>query len=170
MLPTLLVGDHIIVSRLAYGLYFPGVAQPLIRMGNPARNDVVVFSKFSEFEDRDASKHYIKRIIGVPGDTVEVKEFKAYVNGTQVDKGFTTITAVDPSDFEPGNQNYGPVKLENGQYFVLGDNRVNSQDSRYYGAINRYDIEGRAWLIYWSWNIGNKSYSIRWDRIGRVVH
>lgn len=168
MMPTLLVGDHIIVSRLAYGVYFPGSSTPLIKMGEPHRNDIVVFSKFSEFEDRDSGKHYIKRIVAVPGDSVEVRDFRAYVNGKPVDKGYIIITELDPSAIEAASPDYGPVTLEDGQYFVLGDNRVNSQDSRYYGAINRSDIEGRAWLIYWSWDTTG-SYKVRPDRIGNAV-
>ena len=170
MHPTLQVGDHIIVSKLSYGFFFPGFSGRLFEFSEPAVGDVVVFYRFSEFEDIDASLHYIKRIVAGPGDTVEVKGGVTSVNGTVLEeKRPPKISISDELGLQEG-RNYGPVKLSPGSYFVVGDNRSNSKDSRFYGPISKKDIEGRAVLIYWSWGVdAGGSWRVAWDRIGKRI-
>ena len=170
MYPTLQVGDHIIVSKLSYGFFFPGFSGLLFEFSEPAVGDVVVFYRFSEFEDIDASLHYSKRIVAGPGDTVEVKGGVTSVNGTVLEeKRPPKISISDELGLQEG-RNYGPVKLGPGSYFVVGDNRSNSKDSRFYGPISKKDIEGRAVLIYWSWGVDEGgSWRVAWDRIGKRI-
>jgi signal peptidase I len=166
MYPTLWVGDLIIVNKLVYGLRLPGVDEPIYAGESPKRGEIVVFSRFSDFEDFEETKHYVKRVVGVPGDTVEVRDFKAFVNGEETDRGFDVELNEDPKSLEIGGRKWGPLKLRKGEYFVLGDNRVNSQDSRFFGPVPGSAIEGRAEFIYWSWSIADAEFDIRWERIG----
>ena len=169
MVPTLQVGDHIVVSKLAYGLHLPIVNKWLWRRERPNRGDVVVFFRFSKFETFDVQKHYIKRIVAVPGDLVEVRERIAYVNDRPTEYGAPELFQVAPSDDEAAAEAYGPVKLKSDEYFVLGDNRSNSRDSRYFGPIHFSDIQGKANLIYWSSERLDGKLRIRWDRIGKAI-
>lgn len=169
MVPTLKVGDHIIVNKFIYGLTFPGSSRRRWRWRLPQKNDVVVFYRFSEFEDIDNNTHYIKRIAAVPGDTVEVKEFRTFVNGVGVGKDDALFVGPDTDPNSTSGRSYGPVTLADDQYFVLGDNQSNSRDSRFYGPIHLDDIEGLAEMIYWSWNISGDSSTVRWERIGQII-
>ncbi len=170
MMPTLLVGDHIVVNRFVFGVHLPGMSGKIFQLATPGRGDVVVFSRFSEYEDQDADTHYIKRIVGVPGDEVKVVDYRAFVNGRPIGKAADSVSPEFHSVFpEHTGREYGPVKLADGQYFVLGDNLSNSRDSRFYGPIQGEDIEGRAEFIYWSWDVQAASTSVRWDRVGRRI-
>lgn len=170
MVPTLLIGDHIVVNRFLYGIHLPGAQGKILRFRRPSRGDVVVFARFSEFEDQDSDTHYIKRIVAVPGDVVEVKDYRAYINGSPVGKNDTqTVPDFHPGLADQGARIYGPVTLADGQYFVLGDNLSNSRDGRYYGPISEDDIEGRAEFVYWSWDVQGTSASVRWDRVGKAI-
>jgi len=170
MYPTLQVGDHIIVSKLSYGFFFPGFSGRLFEFSEPAVGDVVVFYRFSEFEDIDTSLHYIKRIVAGPGDTVEVKNGVTKVNGKVLpQKPPPKISISDELGYQ-SDRGYGPMTLGAGSYFVEGDNRSNSKDSRFYGPISKKDIEGRAILIYWSWGVDQAgSWRVAWDRIGKRI-
>lgn len=172
MAPTLLVGDHILVNKLSYRRLPFGPLSRLLSSGRPSRGDVVVFLRFSDFEDLDREKHYIKRVGAVPGDTVEVKGGRVLVNGEVVSVGGSSGNPQLDRELEGlgvKELQYGPIVLGANEFFVLGDNRENSQDSRFFGPVDFGDIEGKAKLIYWSWAQGEKGLEIRWDRIGRRI-
>ena len=181
MIPTLLIGDHILVSKLAYGFQLPKdcefqVSFPpmtcyastfLTRFDDPQRGDIIVF-RYPEDENKD----FIKRVVGVPGDTVAVKNKKVLVNGEVLeDEPFTQ--RVDPGIIDGRinpRDNFGPVTVPPESYFVMGDNRDQSLDSRFWGFVKMDKIKGRAFLVYWSWNgHGNWTNWIRWERIGKLI-
>lgn len=181
MIPTLLIGDHILVSKLAYGFQLPKdcefqVSFPpvtcysstmLTRFDSPQRGDIIVF-RYPEDENKD----FIKRVVGIPGDTVAVKNKKVLVNGEVLeDKEFTQ--RVDPGIIDGRinpRDNFGPVTVPPDSYFVMGDNRDQSLDSRFWGFVKMDKIKGRAFLVYWSWN-GHGTWTnwIRWERIGKLI-
>ena len=185
MEPTLEIGDRLVINKIIYGLNLPGFKDRVLVLRKPQRADVVVFYRFSEYEDIDSEKHYVKRIVGIPGDQVEVKDFLTYVNGEVVDFRPLALSEVERSNVEGSNQindlrteisnsegavqAFGPITLVEGQYFVMGDNQINSKDSRFYGPINISDIEGRVMLIFWSWNESTPYLSVRWERIAKKV-
>ncbi len=161
MIPTLLVGDQILVSKLAYGIKNPFRDRYLFRTGHPHRGDVVVFKY-----PKDESKDFIKRVVGIPGDHIRIVKKQVYVNGQlQHDPH---IQLLDPSvtDMVP-RDNFETVVPPH-SYFVMGDNRDDSYDSRFWGFVKSRKIVGRAVLIYWSWN--KESGSIRLSRIGKMIH
>jgi signal peptidase I len=164
MKPTLLVGDHILVNKFIYGVKLPIVNTTLFPVTDPKRGDVVVF-KFPE----DPKKDFIKRVIGVSGDIVEVRDKKVYLNHKpMVD---THGTHLDPNVI-PGRarprDNFGPVTVPEGALFVMGDNRDHSYDSRFWGFVDLSMLKGKAFIIYWSWNKENSG--IRWRRLGHLLH
>jgi len=181
MIPSLLIGDHILVNKMSYGLQlpqdckfevsFPPVtcysSQTLIDFGKPHRGDVIVF-RFPEDEEKD----FIKRIVGEPGDTVHIRNKIVYINGEELkDKEFTQ--RIDPGIIDGRinpRDNFGPITVPPDSYFVMGDNRDQSLDSRFWGYVKTNKIKGRAFLVYWSWN-GQGSWSqwVRWDRIGHSI-
>jgi len=159
MVQTLLVGDHLLVTKFAYDIKLPILDKSLLKTGDPKHGDVIVF-EYPENRDLD----YIKRVIGLPGDKIELKDNVLYRNGEMVDEPYKRLE----DHRVPGTlTSWGPKEVPPNQYFVMGDNRDHSQDSRYWGFVPREFIRGKAWVIYWSWN----NYTdIRWDRIGRVIH
>ncbi len=181
MIPTLLIGDHILVSKLAYGFQLPKdcefqVAFPpvtcysstiVMDFDSPQRGDVIVF-RYPEDENKD----FIKRVIGTPDDVIEIRNKKVFVNGEHfVDKDFTQ--RVDPGIIDGRinpRDNLGPLTVPPDSYFVMGDNRDQSLDSRFWGFVKMNKIKGRAFLVYWSWN-GQESWTgwIRWNRIGKSI-
>ncbi|MBL7661185.1 signal peptidase I [bacterium] len=173
MLPTLKVGDYILVDKFFYGANLPKFFVGLTPSRKPQRNDVVVFDVRPGFEElvqgNNANEHFIKRIIGLPGETIEIKNFQAYINGVFSDLE-QVIVSTDPNISELHHGNYGPVTLQDNQYFVLGDNRMNSKDSRYFGPVALEDIEGKAFIIYWSWNAGSRYGSVRWERVAKLIN
>ena len=158
MVPTLLVGDHIFVARYKYGLRVPFTKIWLKEFDGPKRGDVMVFS-YPEDEDVD----FIKRVVGVPGDVVEVRDKDVYVNDALADTSH--IQHTDPTVHLDRRDNFGPVTVPGDSYFVMGDNRDQSLDSRFWGFVKENKIRGKAFLIYWSWN--SDEIRVRWDRIGR---
>lgn len=163
MVSTLLVGDHLLVNKFQYGVKLPFLDRIVIPVSDPKRGDVIVF----EYpEDRDLD--YIKRIIGLPGDTVELKDNVVFVNGQALDEPYKRI---ESKGMGMGRPNFGPVKVPEGHYFVMGDNRDHSQDSRFWREDKRFvprdHIRGKAWLLYWSWD---GFPHVRWTRIGSVIH
>jgi signal peptidase I len=159
MVETLLVGDHLLASKFAYGTKVPFTNSYLYKGDDPERGDIVIF----EYPN-DPTVDYIKRIVGVPGDVIEVRNKQLYRNGQIVKESYTRFISKNSS--EPVRDNFGPVTVPPGQYFVMGDNRDNSMDSRYWGFVQRSAIRAKAWRIYWSWEgVGN----IRWSRIGNPV-
>jgi len=181
MIPTLLIGDHILVSKLSYGLQWPEdckfkmtfppvtcyTSKPLVRFGDPQRGDIIVF-RYPEDEDKD----FIKRVVGRPGDVIQIRNKVVYVNGAILDdRAFTQ--RVDPGIIEgtiTTRDNFGPVTVPEGSYFVMGDNRDQSLDSRFWGFVSENKIRGRAFRIYWSWSgQGDWTNWVRWERIGRAI-
>lgn len=164
MKPTLLIGDHLLVTKFNYGVKLPLLRSMLIPLGQPKRGDIVVF-----IYPEDRSKDFIKRMVGLPGDTIEVREKKVFINnlpwndpyGRHVDS-LMIPGAVQPRD------NFGPVTVPAGSYFVMGDNRDESYDSRFWGFVKQEDILGKALIIYWSWN--SEESGVRWNRIGKILN
>lgn len=182
MIPTLLIGDHILVSKLSYGLQWPTncVFKPafppvtcyssktLISFGTPRRGDIIVF-RYPEDEDKD----FIKRIVGLPGDKVQIVNKTVYINDQPLDDRAYT-QRVDPGLIDGTinpRDNFGPVTVPEGAYFVMGDNRDQSLDSRFWGFVTADKIRGNAFRIYWSWSGQGKWYEwVRWERIGKAIH
>ena len=159
MLETLQIGDHLLVSKFLYGIKWPLSDTYAVRGFEPERGDIVVF-RYPNNRDID----YIKRIIGVPGDTIEIRNKQLIRNGQPVNESY--IKHSQPTLMLPVRDNYGPVTVPEGKYFMMGDNRDDSQDSRFWGFVSRPDLHGKAWRIYWSSEgIGN----VRWGRFGRLI-
>lgn len=177
MIPTLEIGDQILVNKLTYGIrlpdvnWIPGLGCINLTEGSyvtewslPKRGDVVVFVYPS-----DRCKDFIKRVVGLPGDEVEIRDKKVYVNGRRVDDSYARFE--DPHISRGPNQmrdNYGPRRVPENHIFVMGDNRDRSYDSRFWGFVPIKDVRGKAFIIYWSWNKNDSR--LRWDRIGSFIH
>jgi signal peptidase I len=168
MLSTLQIGDHILVNKVFMGtpVDIPFTNINLFRMPGfrkVERGDVIVF-KYPEDPKRD----FIKRAVAVSGDTVESKDKTVYVNGRKLVEPY--VQHVDPDIRPPGadpRDNFGPVVVPEGSVFVMGDNRDQSYDSRFWGFVNMSQIKGNAVIIYWSWD-STKSWP-RFSRMGRIV-
>jgi len=164
MIRTLLIGDHILVNKF---IYCPRVDAAtfvnfrLVPLKRPERGDVVVF-----LEPQDRSKDFIKRVIGLPGETLEIIKRRVYIDGEPLDEG--AYVYYETPRIVPGLDDFGPITIPEDSYFVMGDNRENSSDSRVWGPVPFSLIKGEAFMIYWSWN-GPKR-AVRWDRIGDVIH
>ncbi len=165
MLQTLQIGDHILVNKFIYGVRIPFTDMTLIPVRSPKRHDVIVF-RFPE----DESKDFIKRVIGIPGDIVEIKQKLLYVNGQpQRDEPYVNAEAREAiPHIVATRDNFGPITVPKDAYFVMGDNRDHSLDSRFWGFVHNTKIKGEAIIIYWSWNSDNTS--VRFNRIGKLIH
>ncbi len=163
MKPTLLIGDHILVNKFIYGIKLPYFRTTLVPITQPRRGDVVVF-----IYPEDRSKDFIKRVIGVAGDTIEIRNKKIYLNGAlHTDThGVYTDDFIIPGSVQP-RDNFGPVTVPEGSLFVMGDNRDQSYDSRFWGFVPLRDVLGEAFIIYWSWN--GDDHSVRWNRLGKIL-
>lgn len=163
MIPTLLIGDHILVNKFIYGTTIPFSDKRILIFRKPEKGDIIVF-KYPE----DRSRDFIKRVIAVEGDVIESKNKVIYVNRTAVSEPYTqhTDTSLRPGGIEP-RDNFGPYIVPKGKYFMMGDNRDQSYDSRYWGYVDMGDIRGEALILYWSWD--SKNHWPRFDRIGRLV-
>lgn len=169
MKETLQIGDHILVNKFIYGLKFPFLQKNIIPIKDPGREDVVVFKC-----PMDPAKDYIKRVIGVGGDKIEIKYKTLYVNGEPF-KGDYAIYK-DSRIYTRGSRDsvrdhYGPVKVPENNLFVMGDNRDNSQDSRFWGFVGLDAVKGKAFIIYWSWDKYSRGLAdrVRWKRLGRLL-
>ncbi len=182
MMDTLLVGDYILVNKFMYGAEVPFTGWHLPGLRQPRRGDIIVF-KYPLDEKRD----FIKRIIAVPGDELLIRDNHILINGQPIPEPYVkpgTSTFVPPryvADLGSGEpclaraatasekhpDQFGPVVIPRGYYFVMGDNRDNSQDSRYWGCLQREHIRGKAFMIYWSWNGGDGW--LRWRRLGKII-
>ncbi len=177
MLQTLQIGDYLLVNKFTYGVRLPlwikevnpdgdswlsrhslVLGPELIHMNDPQRGDIIVFEY-----PKDPSIHYIKRVIGVPGDTVEVRDKVVYLNGVAQEEPYVQHVRSFPG---PGDD-FGPVTVPDGKYFCMGDNRDESYDSRFWGYVDRSAVVGKAFVLYWSMD---GISSIRWNRIGKAVH
>jgi len=156
---NLLIGDHLLVNKFVLGPSASGLEKAVLPLGTIKRGDVVVF-KYPEEPERD----FIKRIIGLPGDTLQLKQKKVYINGTPLEEpyvhfleqpGSGSLSEVTSLDVR---ENYGPVTVPADHYFAMGDNRDNSADSRYWGFLPRDYVKGKALLIYWSYESEREDY------------
>jgi signal peptidase I len=157
---NLLIGDHLLVNKFVFGPTETGAERTLLPVGTIKRRDIIVF-KYPEDPERD----FIKRVIGLPGDTVEVREKKVYINGTALDEPYVHFLAPPsaPSELHEVTsfdvrERFGPVTVPADQYFMMGDNRDNSADSRYWGFLRRDYIKGKALVIYWSYQAEREDY------------
>jgi signal peptidase I len=157
---NLLIGDHLLVNKFIFGPASTPVERTILPIDTIERGDVVVF-KYPE----DPARDFIKRVIGLPGDTLELRDKKVLINGAPLDEPyvhfldppgasdeFREVTSIDVLE------RYGPVTVPPNQYFVMGDNRDNSQDSRYWGFLPRDYVKGKALVIYWSYDAGVTAY------------
>ena len=163
MVPTLLVGDHLLVNKFIYGVKIPFLRKTLIPVTDPERGDIIVF-----IYPKDRSKDFIKRVIGVGGDTIEIKNKKIFLNGREYtdSHGIYSDNVIYPGSIQP-RDNFGPVTVPQGELFVMGDNRDESADSRYWGFVDLQDVEGKALIIYWSWN--REETNVRWGRLFNLL-
>jgi signal peptidase I len=157
---NLLIGDHLLVNKFIFGPTVSSLERTPLPVRAPRRGDVVVF-KYPEEPGRD----FIKRVIGLPGETLELRDKKVSINGQPLDEPY--VHFLEPpgtsSEFREVTsydvrERYGPVTIPPNQYFVMGDNRDNSQDSRYWGFLPRDYIKGKALVIYWSYDAGVEGY------------
>ena len=167
MMDTLLVGDYILVNKFLFGPEVPLTDYRLPSLRLPYRGDIIVF-KYPQDEKRD----FIKRIVGTPGDTVQVRGQQVLINGQVLDEPYVRRNPGALSHISsPGFCGYAyacePLVVPADSYFVMGDNRDNSQDSRYWGFVKRDKIKGKAFLIYWSSD--QDRIWVRWWRLGHYI-
>ena len=187
---NLLIGDHLLVNKFIFGPTATSIGRTLLPVRDIRRGDVIVF-KYPDEPDRD----FIKRVIGLPGETLELRAKKVYIDGQPLDEPYVHVLEPASDSQETTSfdvrERYGPVRVPDGQYFVMGDNRDNSQDSRYWGFLPRNYVKGRALMIYWSYESGREDYldeglgasakrlvgvvthfftKTRWERIFHQIH
>jgi signal peptidase I len=164
MIPTLQIGDHILVNKFIYGIKNPFTGNTWVAVSEPERKDIIVF-----VYPVNPSQDFIKRVIGVEGDRIEIIDKQVYVNGEPftVDNAVFLEERVIPGRFQP-RDNFGPVEVPADSLFVMGDNRDNSHDSRFWGVVDLKEVKGKAFMIYWSWD--SDDFSVRWNRIGDLIH
>jgi signal peptidase I len=187
---NLLIGDHLLVNKFVFGPAPTAVEDALLPIRDIRRGDIVVF-KYPEQPERD----FIKRVIGLPGETIELRNKKVYVNGNPLDEPYVHFlepshAASEVTSFDV-RERYGPVTVPPQQYFVMGDNRDNSQDSRFWGFLPRHYVKGKALMIYWSYEASageatgdgfgatvKRTFSVvtnfftgtRWERLLKQIH
>jgi len=183
---TLLVGDMLVVNRLAIGSRIPGTDLRIPGYSEPRRSDVLVFDPHHEVD-----MMLVKRLVGLPGDTLEMRNGALFLNDEPVDEPYLNehrgqddrspdmawqlehlVAGVDRASYSPSRHYWGPIVVPDGYYLMLGDNRDQSLDSRYWGLLETWRVEGRVLFTYFSYN--RESYrpfpairEIRWGRIGR---
>ena len=191
---NLLIGDHLLVNKFVYAPRAAGVERTLMPIGTIRRGDVLVFKSPVEPE-----RDLIKRVIGLPGDRLEQKEKKIYINGQPLNEPYVFFLEPphhnselsEASTTSDPRENYGPVTVPPNQYFMMGDNRDNSLDSRYWGFMPADYVKGKAIFIYWSYESEREDYEdesagatikglasvfmhfftkTRWDRLGHFIH
>ena len=204
---TLLVGDYLLVNKAVYGAQVPFLGLRLPAWRDPSRGEVVVFHP-----PHDPLKTYVKRVVGVPGDTLEMREKTLFVNGHEMQENY--VRHLDRSGdathsdmrwqrrhllaarivrdqqygendgrvgrrssrnaYRPSRDNWGPISVPEDNYFVLGDNRDNSEDSRYWGFVDRRSIRGQPWRLYFSYDPSSRRgvpwlQAVRWGRVGQPI-
>jgi len=195
MMPTLLVGDFILVNKFAYGLRLPVLYTKFLDIGNPERGDVVVF-RFP----KDPSTDYIKRLVGIPGDRIEYRNKTLVVNGQPIPqvpdgryvgvgsgagqtgylvaeeditgRGHAILVNPMAPDLPPGCRVLanGPITVPPGHYFAMGDNRDNSNDSRCWGLVPDENLVGKAFAIWMHWDGQRTGFPVDWERLGMLVN
>lgn len=163
MLPTLLIGDHLLVNKFLYGIRIPFLGKRVLQVFNPEHDDVIVF-----IYPEDRTKDFIKRVKGVAGDTIEVRDKVVYINGRKIEDPHAHYD--EDGRIIPGSlrDNFGPFTVPDGQVFVMGDNRDHSHDSRFWGTVPIDDILGKAFILYWSWD--SDTFRPRLGRMGNLIH
>jgi signal peptidase I len=170
---NLLIGDHLLVNKFVYAPTLTSLERVLLPIDPISRGDIIVF-KYPEEPERD----FIKRVIGLPGDTLELRNKRVYINGTMLNEPYVHYL-VPPDEEGSGGEfdvrvQYGPVTVPPGHYFMMGDNRDNSQDSRYWGFMPQEYIKGRALFVYFSFGeetgLAGLVSGIRWNRIFHQIH
>jgi signal peptidase I len=185
---TLLVGDFLLVNKAVFGSSVPGTHLRTVAFREPQLGDVVVFHP-----PHEPGRNYVKRVVGVPHDTLEMRDKRLYRNGSLVeepwakhddDRGDSVhpnmrwqsnfLIASSRRKYQPTRDNWGPIVVPDERYFVLGDNRDNSEDSRYWGFVERAEIRGQPWRVYYSFvQTGDDSRGwlrrVRWSRIGETI-
>ena len=185
---TLLVGDFLMVNRVGLGSRIPFTHTMIPGYSEPRRFDVIVFDP-----PHEENLKLVKRLIGMPGDTLQMKEQILFINGKAIDEPYVihdgsgdevmpwmewqrdyVAPDVDRAAYRPTRDNWGPLVVPADHYFMLGDNRDSSLDSRYWGLLERWRLEGRAVFIYFSYNKGSERpfsflREVRWDRIGSSI-
>jgi signal peptidase I len=161
---TLAIGDHLLVSKFIYGTKIPFSDKRVMTFRDPRRGDVIVF----EYPE-DPSKDFIKRVIGVPGDVVEGKDKKVYVNGKHYENPHEIHkeSEIIPKQVNP-RDSFGPITVPENSFFVMGDNRDRSYDSRFWKFVRRDQIKGLAFIKYWSWD--REKFRPRFGSIGRLIN
>ena len=206
---TLLVDDYLLVNKAVYGAEVPFLGRALPAWREPARGEIVVFHP-----PHEPLKNYVKRVMGVPGDTLEMREKVLFVNGREMQEKYVRhidrngdATHYDMKwqrnhllaggivpdrpygksegwlendrgsprdDYRPSRDNWGPISVPERSYFVLGDNRDNSEDSRYWGFVDRRSVRGQPWRLYFSYDPSGRRgvpwlRTVRWERVGQVI-
>ena len=200
MIPTLLVGDWLFVNKLVYGPHIPFTSLNLPGYSEPRHGDVVVFQSPPQIDQpEDPTTTLVKRLIGMPGDTIMMRGAVVAINGIPQRQGFGAhVNDVgDPNETNPlydwqhkfeahksrfgeppaqlTHDNWGPLIIPQKFYMMLGDNRYNSKDGRYWGLVPRANIRGRPLFVYYSWNADDSDKplpfitDIRWGRIGTMI-
>jgi len=168
---TILIGDFILGNKFIYGVKVPFTRISLPRVRKPRPGDIVIF-RYPE----DRSMNYVKRCIAVGGQTVQIRRKQLYVDGVHV-PNVPHLKFTDHRIYPPGagnpRDNFGPVKVPERKIFVMGDNRDNSLDSRFWGFVPLEDVLGKGFIIYWSWDRDIPLYNffrrVRWNRIGSIL-
>ena len=163
MKQTLQIGDHILVNKFIYGIKIPYWRKTIVPVKDPQKGDVIVF-KFPE----DPEKDFIKRVVGVGGDVIESRNKKLYVNHKPVnhDFGVHTDSYIYPKNVRK-RDNFGPITVPENSLFVMGDNRDESYDSRFWGFVDLKAVSGKAFIIYWSWD--KENIGVRWNRLAKIL-
>ena len=162
MEPTLLVGDYLLVNKFLYGVRIPYSNIKFFEYKKPKRGDIIVF-----IFPKDRKKDFIKRVIGTEGEKVTILHNKIYIDDKLIDDPWGHFTRPRSSI-----EDYGPVKVPEGSLFVMGDNRDNSQDSRFWGFVKTKEVKGKAFIVYFSldWDAQDLLNKIRWTRLGKLIH
>ncbi|MBI5409221.1 MAG: signal peptidase I [Nitrospirae bacterium] len=196
MIPTLLIGDHILVNKFTYGIKIPFADTKFLIFNSPKKGDIIVFpfpknkekaectsltknitsrlgnawqSKNLSYLFQDDCRDFIKRVGAVGGDKLEITNKKLYINGVLQNEPYTVH--YDQNIENALRDNFGPFIVPRNSVFAMGDNRDQSYDSRFWGVVPVEEIKGKAFIMYWSWdNEGGALNKIRWGRIGRLIH
>jgi signal peptidase I len=163
MKQTLQIGDHILVNKFIFGVKVPYWNKTIIPIKSPQRGDIIVF-KYPV----DPNKDFIKRVVGVAGDVIESRDKQLYLNHKPVNHDYGVHT--DPHIISGNNKprdNFGPITVPQNSLFVMGDNRDESYDSRFWGFVDIKAVNGKAFIVYWSWDKLN--FGVRWNRLGRIL-
>jgi len=189
---TLLIGDFLLVNKAVYGAGIPGTDAHLPGFSEIDRGDIIVFVYPDPYNEYDPDPDYVKRVVGVPGDTIEMRDKVLYLDGERFDEPYARhvdgrdnqtrpqfewqgqflAPGVDPDTYRPSRDNWGPLVVPSDRYFVMGDNRDNSADSRYWGFVPRHAIKGKPLVVYFSKNTSSPIPwidEVRFSRIGDLI-